>query len=61
MSFSINNRNNVEGDSIITRDTSVSDVYGFFSLFGNMYNALKGQTIRYNGKLWEKSEKKTFL
>jgi hypothetical protein len=26
-----------------------------------MYNAFKGQTIRYNGKLWEKSEKKTFL
>jgi len=61
MSFSVSNRNNIEGDTIITKDNSVGEVYGFFSLFGDIYNAFKGQTIRYNGKLWETSEKKTFL
>ncbi len=61
MSFSVSNRNNIEGDTIISGDNTISEMYGVFSLFGDLFNAFKGQTIRYDGRLWSKSEKKTFL
>lgn len=61
MSFSVSKRNNLEGDTVITGDSNFGPVLTFFSLFGDISKAFKGQTIRHDGNLWTKSEKKTFV
>ena len=48
-------------DVLSSSNTTPGLLYDFFSLFRNLDNASKGQTIIYTGEAWEKSEKKTFL
>ena len=62
MSFVISSRNNVEGDLLQQKEDNINLLDQFISLFGNLSNASKGQTIKYDGKKWApSSEKKTFL
>ena len=62
MSFVISSRNNVEGDLLQQKEDNINLLDQFISLFGNLSNASKGETIKYDGKKWvPSSEKKTFL
>jgi hypothetical protein len=61
MSFIISSRNNVEGDLLQQKEDNINLLDQFISLFGNLSNSSKGQSIKYDGKKWVPSEKKTFL
>lgn len=58
MSFVISSRNNVEGDLLQQKEDNINLLDQFISLFGNLSNASKGQTIKYDGTKWAPSSEK---